>query len=341
MNKKMKKSDKNRIMGCFLTMALTLLPLWAQAEDAIPTKAKASWVQTIEPDEPGADSYEVRGTIALDDSRRIGSLGAKKFNSAVAEVLLHQLNDMLQVPGTTVTHLTLSGFGVPVGNFLANESRSSARAIELKTYLLTVEGLPTGGIDVFWVTEDWNGILDAISVSDYRLKQAAIDIIRNVDIAEGREEQVMMLDGGRLYERLRQNVFPTLHRIEYVATLSRAGAFSPDESLHSVRLVDMYLTAQGFEKGSADYNDLLDLSARLYPGNAVACVNGAAVALMQGDLDKAASLLAGFETDPRAFCNYGVLHLLKGDKDKAEVYLMMAAANNVPEAATVLGLFEH
>ena len=161
-----------------------------------------------------------------------------------------------------------------------------------------------------------------------------------MDIASGREEQVMMLDGGRLYERLRQNVFPTLNRIEYVITLSRTGAFSPDEATHSVNLVDMYLTAQAFEKGSADYNDLLDLSARLYPGNAIACINGAAVALMQGNLSKAEALLGGFETDPRAYCNYGVLYYLKGDKAKAEIYLMMAAANNVPEAAIVLGLLK-
>ena len=130
-----------------------------------------------------------------------------------------------------------------------------------------------------------------------------------------------------------------MNRLEFAATLSRSGAFAPDEVTHSVKLLDMYHTAMTFEKGSTDYNDLLDLSARLYPGNAVACINGAAVALMQGNLEKAASLLAGFETDPRAFCNYGVLYLLKGDKDKAEIYLMMAAANNVKEAATVLGLF--
>ena len=336
----MKKSDMNRAFGCLMVVVLSLLPLWSQARNAVPSKANAAWVQTFEPEQQDeSQEYEVKGVIPLDDNRHLGNLSTKKFNKVVADELFMQLDDMLKVPGTTLTHLTLAGYGAPVGNFNANEARSTARAIDLKSYLVSLQGLPTGGIDISWVAEDWDGIMKALKTSDYRLKQAAIDIIRNVDIAAGREEQVMMLDGGHLYTRLQQTVFPALNRLEFAATLSRSGAFAPDEVTHSVKLLDMYHTAMTFEKGSTDYNDLLDLSARLYPGNAVACINGAAVALMQGNLEKAASLLAGFETDPRAFCNYGVLYLLKGDKDKAEIYLMMAAANNVKEAATVLGLF--
>ena len=145
-----------------------------------------------------------------------------------------------------------------------------------------------------------------------------------------------MLGGGTLYARLQQSVFPQVCRLTYTAVLTRTAVVSPDTPQGSVSLAEMYRTAQGFPKGSDEFNDLIALSARIYPGNGVACINAAGVALMRGDLKRAGELLAGFETDSRAFNNYGVYYLLSGETQKAEVYLMMAAANEVPEASIVL-----
>lgn len=299
-------------------------------------RAQKEWVQVLEPARYPENELTVKGVIALDDERHLLLLSNKKFNAAIADEIYKQLSDFLQVPGTSLSRLTLSGYGAPVGNYRSNELQSTARAMELKAYLLTMQGQAPASVNISWVAEDWEGIRDIIALSDLRLKDAAIDIIRNVEIAAGREKQVRMLDGGLLYSRLQQIVFPQVCRLEYTAVMSRDAAISPDTPANALSLTDIWRTAQGFEKGSDDYNDLLDLAARLYPGNGVACINAAGVALMRGDLNRAAELLSGFETDPRAYNNYGVLHFLKGDKDKAEVYLMMAEANEVPEATTVL-----
>ena len=82
--------------------------------------------------------------------------------------------------------------------------------------------------------------------------------------------------------------------------------------------------------GSREYNDLVDLMARLFPDNAEANIDAAGVALLRGDLKLAAKYLKSWQTDSRAYC------MLQGDFQKAEVYLQMAEAAGVKEATSAL-----
>ena len=98
----------------------------------------------------------------------------------------------------------------------------------------------------------------------------------------------------------------------------------------------MFATAKSFKVGSREYNDLVDLMARLFPDNAEANIDAAGVALLRGDLKLAAKYLKSWQTDSRAYCNLGVLNMLQGDFQKAEVYLQMAEAAGVKEATSAL-----
>ena len=294
------------------------------------------WIQLIAPEQYPENLVTVSGEIALADGRMIARLSNKKFNQVVTSELFSRLEDFLQVPGTELTRLTINGYGAPMGNYKTNEVRATVRAMELKTYLLGLGSVAPASVDVSWEAEDWEGIRSLIATSDYRLKDAALDIIKHVDVSAGREKELSMLGGGSLYARLQQNVFPQVCRLTYTAVMTRQQVVSPDTPQGSVSLAEMFRTAQGFPKGSAEFNDLIALSARIHPGNGVACINAAGVALMNGDLQRAGELLSGFETDPRALNNYGVYDLLEGETSKAEVYLMMAAANEVPKALIVL-----
>ena len=300
------------------------------------TTANPAWVQTIEPDSYSENGMSVSGIIPLSDSRQIGSLSNKRFVEAVVSELQRQLADDMNVPGTVLSRLTINGYGAPTGNHRNNEVRSTARAMELKQYLLSLKGWSANSLEVTWTAEDWSGILSRLEKAEFRLKTAAVDIIQNVDVNAGREQQLMMLDGGALYARLQQTVFPEVSRIEYTAELVREDAVSSSSANSQVSLSDMYHTAVSLRKGSDEYCDLLDLSARLYPGSVVACINAAAVALIRGDLDRAKYLLAGLETDPRAYCNLGVYYMLNDEPEKAEIYLLMAASNGVSEAKAAI-----
>ena len=305
------------------------------------SQAMPEWVQIIEPSALADDGMTVRGSIPLADSRKIGSMNTRRFNEAVYRELRNSLHAQLSVPGTTINTISITGYGAPIGNYRQNETRCAARALELKSYLLSREGEAPNSVNVSWVAEDWDSIRSLVSNSTVRLRDAALDIIRNVDVASGREEQLQMLGGGALYSNLTNSVFPQVCRIEYVATLRREVVGSSINAERAVSLRSMYETATKFTKGSREFNDLIDLSARLFPNYAEACINAAGVALMRGDLSTASSYLKGYETDPRAYNNIGVLYLLQGDASKAEVYLMMAKAAGVSEAGQVLSTLKY
>ena len=301
-----------------------------------PSKAVIDWVQIVPPEMITDEELTVSGTIPLDDSRHIGRMGSRDFNETILEELKKALTPQMQVSGTSLRRIDIQGYGAPVGNYKQNEIRSNARALALKEYLLTAKGKAPNSVSVSWVAEDWDSIQSLINGSQMRLRDAALDIIRSVDVGACREDQLRVLDSGELYARLQSEVFPQVCRMTYTASFTREGVSTLNLAGRDVTLPGMYRAAMEFRKGSLEYNDLLDLAARLYPDYPEACINAAGVAMIRGDLDKAAYYLLGLETDPRAYNNFGVYHLMKGETAKAEVYLRMANAQNVPEARLVL-----
>ena len=101
-------------------------------------------------------------------------------------------------------------------------------------------------------------------------------------------------------------------------------------------LTGLVATAQNFTVGSREYNDIVDLTARLFPDNAEANINAAGVALMRGNVGQAEQYLRNWLTDPRAYNNIGVMYMLQGNWAKAEVYLEMAQSRGVKEATEAL-----
>jgi len=306
-----------------------------------PSRIMTDWIQIVPPEQIADGELKVSGTIPLDDSRHIGRMGTRDFNEEILHELKKALTPQLQVSGTMLKRIDIQGYGAPVGNYRQNEIRSNARALALKEYLLTARGKAPNSVSVSWVAEDWDSIQSLINGSDMRLREAALDIIRSVDVGAGREDQLRVLDSGELYARLQASVFPQVCRLTWEAEFTREGISTRSLAGRDVTLPGMYRAAMDFRKGSQEYNDLLDLAARLYPDYPEACINAAGVAMLRGDLDRAAYYLTGLDTDPRAFNNYGVYHLMRGETAKAEVYLRMAAARNVPEAQTVLEALRH
>lgn len=297
-----------------------------------PLYAQTDWIQILDPSERKTDEIQFSGKIPLADSRHIGSLGTGSFNKTVLDEILQSLGTELDKPGTSISSMMITGYGAPIGDFRHNETRSAARAYELKRYLMSGKKVVPNQVNVSWVTEDWDSITVLIDQSELRFRNAALDIIRNVDVSSGRESQLQMLGNGSLYKNLQDQVFPQVCRLYYEVTLRRENSAGVVPSSRSVTLGSLYATAQHFAKGSDDFNDIIDLSARLFPTSADACINAAGVALLKGETDKAENYLRGREADPRAYNNIGVLYLIKGDVAKAETYLRMASKLGVPEA---------
>jgi len=303
--------------------------------NALPAKAPVGWVQFTDPSQPLHRTETVSGVIPLSDSRNIGSLSTRRFNALVEAELLDRLSGRLGRAGLHSASLRIVGYGAPTGSHRRNETRSALRAIDLKEHLS--RQLPQcSDVTVSWVAEDWDSIASLVGRSGMRLGRAASDIIRQVPVSEGREQQLRQLDGGSVYAILRRDVFPRVCRLEYTATLRLDTPGAADDAAAPLRLQEMYAAAMRCEPSSAEFRDLMDLSARLFPQSVAARVNAAGAALLAGDAERAQYWLDGCADDPRAYCNQGVACLLRGDRTRAAVYLRMAQAAGSREAAGAL-----
>ena len=303
------------------------------------TAARQSWVQFLNPTEPDVHEVTVTGTIALDDNRHLCEMKGQKFNTAIYDDINNRLSTELRVPGTTVGQLRIVGYGAPIGNYHANEERSADRALSLKNFLMTNKVLGVDGLSVTWIAEDWDSIATLAGRSDMKLKKAVLDIISTVPVVNGREDEIEHLGGGAPYAFMKQYIFPKVRRLSYTAQLLRRGVTTDgtvNGDSHAVSLTGLVATAQNFSVGSREYNDIVDLTARLFPDNAEANINAAGVALMRGNVGQAEQYLRNWQTDPRAYNNIGVMYMLQGNWAKAEVYLEMAQARGVKEATEAL-----
>ena len=268
----------------------------------------------------------VNGTIAL-----TGDCRTEQKDKTFCEAVARAISQDLSASDAIIVTLSLHGYGVPAGNYRRNEQRCAERAQLLKEHLIATQAAKM--VSVTWTAEDWQRIAMLVEAdNNLILRSAALDVMQNIDITRGREDQLRMLASGKTYEQLSQRVFPQVQRIEYTATLQHRTATSTEPA----ELKSLYRTASALPRGTSEFNDLIDVAARLYPDNAVAAINAAGVALTKGELDKAERYLSPWQTDARAYQNLGVLSLLKGDPAKAEVYLRMAEAQGVSEATTVI-----
>ena len=231
------------------------------------------------------------------------------------------------------------GYGAPVGNREKNERRAADQTLRLRQLLTDRHVTGEKDLLVTWVAEDWDSIRQLVATAPMPLRLATEDIIRHIDVTQGREDALSRLGSGSAYSYLRREVFPRVCRLSYRLRFSPVGAGygAGDYALpQSITADNFYQLASNYEVGSREFNDIIDLAARLFPDCAEAGIDAAGVALLQGDAQKARRYLSPWDTDPRAWCNLGLLHLLEDNRDKAEVYLKMADADGVSQAREAL-----
>lgn len=120
------------------------------------------------------------------------------------------------------------------------------------------------------------------------------------------------------------------------ASLESAGYSLPANGDGCITPECLFALANSYTPGSAEFNDIYDLAARLFPYSPEANINAAAVALSKRDTRKARRYLSHFSTRQTAFNNMGVLCMLEGNREKAELYLEMAVEAGVERAGEVL-----
>lgn len=299
-----------------------------------------TWVQYIDPSGTDCDVMTHKGVISLFGIN--SRLSTNKQNKLIFDTLYKDINTTIQLYGTSLNSAKITGYGSPIGNHNINELKSMKRALSLKRYLMNNKLTASNMLDVSWIAEDWDSIQTLTAESSMNLKEAACDIMHNVPVTGGRETVLQDLYDGIPYQYMRTVIFPKVHRVAYTLVYNRKGVDAATgrllmkQSPRSMTLTDFWNVSQSYDKGSREFNDVIDLSARIFHDNPIANINAAAVALTRKDVRSAQHYLQGLDTDPRAYNNYGLLYLLEGNTDKAEVYLRMARAAGVMQSDDVL-----
>lgn len=311
------------------------------SRNQIPTDScLLSWVNYLTPAREQKKTSSIEGSIVLDYSRGQKTKFDDKNNYEAMYKLQSVLRSLKADPNITIDEIRITGFTAPDGDFRLNEKNGLQRALGLTEYIRSNRSLDAIPYEVNWVAEDWNKLIVMIEDSEMPFKAAVLDIIRTVDVVNGREQTLMNLAGGKPYEYLKSYFFPQLRRIDYVVNYKVASGLDIEASKKvayaDMSLNDFYNMAQSHPVGSDEFNDLLDLAGRLFPDNPVACINAAAVALSKHNPARARNYLMRFATLPEAGNNMGVLYLLEGNRDKAEVYLELARAAGVKQAGNSL-----
>ncbi len=291
----------------------------------------------------GEDTLHVlKGSIPFWGTSGLEKLSGSKQEYEIYFRVREALRSLQSQSGTSITKVKITGYGAPRGNYRKNERECSKRALSLKDYLRENYVAGKVPVEVSWVAEDWDSIRSLVSTSDMPLRDAVMDIINTVDQNRGRERMLIDLADGTSYRYLVGRIFPRVKRVEYGISYTQhrldttEGRRLFEMGSRSLKLSEFFAVAMSYPKGSNEYNDAFDLAARLFPDSPEAAINAAAVALSKRDAKKARAYLSKYETLPLAYNNMGILYLLEGNRDKAEVYLQMAAANGVKEAKEAL-----
>jgi len=301
-----------------------------------------SWIDILAaPSELETDLAAV-GSIPLNNARLFRGNSQRKLNHEVYYKLLEAVRGVRQMTGVTVTDIVVTGYSSPIGNLTKNERKALERSLSLKEYLYDTGIAGKSTLVVRWMAEDWDSITSIVKGSDMMFRDAVLDLIRNVDVSKGRESMLRDLANGEPYRYLSSRIFPQVRRVDYTIHFARQTASAEDNKLllrnrpDMLTLGEFFALAATYPKGSTEYNDVFDLAARLFPDSPEANINAAAVALTRNDTDRARKYLSRFSTLPQASCNMGILYLLEGNREKAEVYLELSKAAGIKQAADAL-----
>ena len=229
----------------------------------------------------------------------------------------------------TITRLSIKGYASPEGGYKNNAYLAENRAKALLDYVKDLYNFGSARMEVDFEPEDWAGLEKAVEESSLPDKAELLAIIRADEPADwdAREWKLKQLNGGASYRILLRDVYPALRHSDYEVdytirnfTVEEAKAlvFTDPSQLS---LNEMFLVAQTYEPGSAEYNEIFETAVRLYPSDPVSNLNAAITAIDARQFDKARAYLAKAEDCPEKRLAEASLRMLTGDLDGAETIL--------------------
>lgn len=323
--------------GCELGIGQKLLSDRLLPEPFKPTYQLTYITPEAEEVKQRSDRHEARLNFKVGKADILPDFGNNASELAKVDKIIREVQNDKDL---TVTNLSITGFASPEGSMSSNMSLSQRRANAFADYLSSKYGMPKSQFKVDWKGEDWEGLRRAVETSSIADKSSILNIISTVGNPDARDAELRKLSKGTTYKTLLNNYYPPLRRNEYeIAYIARAFDVNEAKSVIKTRpqllsLNEMFLVAQTYPKGSADFKEVFDVAARLFPNDPVANMNAATVELEGGNVDGALTRLEKFKDVPEAWNNLGYALVQKQRYEEALSYFDRAAAmgNTVAKA---------
>lgn len=137
-------------------------------------------------------------------------LSEHELNREAWHTFVSELDSLKSSSSNTVMGITVTGHSSPEGSYESNDRIAKRRAEALKCFLETKYNSTLVEIRTEWVAEDWNRLAELVRTSHMEDKDEVLDIIENVDIFHGRENELKAISGGKTWEYMLKEYFPKL-----------------------------------------------------------------------------------------------------------------------------------
>ncbi|WP_018669239.1 DUF3868 domain-containing protein [Bacteroides gallinarum] len=229
----------------------------------------------------------------------------------------------------TITEVYVKGYASPEGSYANNSYLAENRAKALLNYVKGLYDFKDAHFTVDFEPEDWEGLERRVQESDLADKAEILDII-HADTPKDwdqREWKLKTLNGGADYRILLRDIYPALRHSDYAVKYTIRN-FTVEEAKELIyedpkqlSLNEMYQVAQTYEPGSDKYNEIFEITVRMYPDDPVSNLNAALAAISTGRLEAAREYLKKAADTPEKQLAEASLLMLEGKLDEAEAKL--------------------
>lgn len=246
-----------------------------------------------------------------------------------------------------VRHIKLTGYASPEGPYENNVRLAEGRTIALKDYVRNLYAFPENLFETSSVPEDWEGLKAAVEKSGLADAKEIVDFIDSDYPIEKRNDRLRQLFPDT-YAFLLKNVYPSLRHTDYVITYEVRKYTDINEIRQvfksrpqNLSLNELFLLANSYEPGTAEFNEVFDTAVRMFPDDPTANINAASASISRGDLDSASKFLSRVGNAPEAEYVRGVLAAKKGDYATAARHFKNSKDVNAKDALKQLDNIEN
>ena len=277
--------------------------------------------------------YVVNQTTIREDYRNNRSELQKIFKSIDAVK-----ND----PDATITRVEIKGYASPEGKYEGNARLAKGRTESLMRHVQQLYSFPSDIIRTDYEAEDWDGLRKYISESDISNKTGILSIIDG-SLEPDPKEWKLKSTYPKEYKQLLDECYPGLRHSDYKVDYTVKPYTDVEEAKRvmqirpgNLSLHEFYTVANSYEPGSAAYNEVFDIMARVYPDDETANLNAANVAMSRGDLSSAAKFLGKAGNSAKAEFARGNLAAIQKDYSRARQHFTEAKKGGIQEASAAL-----